>query len=58
VVEPYIDHLPDSIEKAELMGFQDARHLSAIHLMLVDHSLFKENRPSSDLIIDTRGIWL
>lgn len=58
VVEPYIDHLPDSIEKAELMDFQDARHLSAIHLMLVDHSIFKENRPSSDLIIDTRGIWL
>lgn len=56
IVEPNIETLPDGLEKARLSSLEVAKN-SDIHVMLVDHSIFHDQRPSSGRIIDTRGVW-
>jgi UDP-N-acetyl-D-mannosaminuronic acid dehydrogenase len=57
LVEPNILKIPKELSGGELVNFRDALLLADIHLLLVDHSSFKSDRPSVGEIIDTRGIW-
>ena len=55
VVEPHIDESPASLESATLVTADEAASAN-IHVLLVDHSAFKEMEPPSGIRIDTRGI--
>lgn len=57
VVEPNLDQLPDGHLAEMLVTIDKAIEIADIHVMLVDHKEFKERRPQSDYIIDTRGVW-
>lgn len=58
VVEPNIEKLPSSIENAELVSLATARLSADLHILLVDHSLFKVvDPPQNGIIVDVRGIW-
>ncbi|WP_028870330.1 UDP-N-acetyl-D-mannosamine dehydrogenase [Psychromonas arctica] len=41
----------------QLSSLDEALDTADIHILLVDHSQFKDIIPSSGLIIDTKGIW-
>lgn len=56
-VEPNIKSLPNDLSHLELCTFEYAIVNADIHLLLVDHKQFKENKVSSDFLIDTKGIW-
>lgn len=56
IVEPNIETLPERLPNATLVTMNEA--LTAhIHVMLVDHSVFKRTPRPSGQIIDSRGIW-
>jgi len=57
-VEPNIQELPAKIANKLLVEYSEAFTSADIHLLLVDHKQFKLNKPKSDLIVDTKGIWL
>ena len=57
LVEPNITSLPDSLNNSKLSTLDESIARADIHLLLVDHSEFYKSRPSSGIIIDTRGIW-
>lgn len=57
IVEPNIDNLPDGYSGARLVSFDEAKTLADIHILLVDHKEFKDCPPTSEAIVDTRGIW-
>jgi UDP-N-acetyl-D-mannosaminuronic acid dehydrogenase len=56
-VEPHISELPSSMKTCELVETKLALAEADIHLLLVDHEIFKDNLPLNGKIIDTRGIW-
>ena len=56
-VEPNIKTPPASITNLELVLFNQAKKDADIHVLLVDHELFKKSKPSHGLVIDTKGIW-
>lgn len=56
-VEPNISQLPLNIKNAELVETSYAISKADIHLLLVDHESFYENKPVNGIIIDTKGIW-
>ncbi|TWO86309.1 UDP-N-acetyl-D-mannosaminuronic acid dehydrogenase [Shewanella algae] len=58
-VEPNINCLDDKKIDVELVQFDIASQIAHIHLLLVDHSEFKQLRIDSKpgTIIDTKGIW-
>ena len=56
VVEPHICELPPSLSAARLGSVVDASH-SEIHVLLVDHSQFRDIEIADGLLVDTRGIW-
>jgi UDP-N-acetyl-D-mannosaminuronic acid dehydrogenase len=56
-IEPNIDILPKNILSFELVDINIALNQADIHLMLVEHKVFKAIKPSGCLIIDTKGIW-
>jgi UDP-N-acetyl-D-mannosaminuronic acid dehydrogenase len=56
-VEPNIRVLPKYIEKIELLDFVVAIKEADIHLMLVDHKEFKNEKMKNKYLIDTKGIW-
>jgi UDP-N-acetyl-D-mannosaminuronic acid dehydrogenase len=57
VVEPNIELLPASLNKAELVSMLDAADAD-LHVLLVDHKYFRALKPNTEAtIIDTRGIW-
>jgi len=56
-VEPNITQLPNNINDLQLCDFSYAQQEADIHVLLVDHRAFKENKISSDYLIDTKGIW-
>lgn len=53
VVEPNIGRLPEGLD-AQLVPLGTE---ADIHVLLVDHSEFKDSAPSGGLLIDTKGIW-
>ncbi len=56
-VEPNIDKLPESLAKFKLTDFSSACTEADLHIILVDHKEFKENKASFplDYLIDTKG---
>jgi len=56
-VEPNIDALPNNIDNLQLKSFDVASHEADVHLLLVDHKIFKESKIDSPYLIDTKGIW-
>jgi UDP-N-acetyl-D-mannosaminuronic acid dehydrogenase len=58
IVEPNITALPRELLHCSLVNLEMAMSKSDIHLMLVDHSVFKSGKPKTGKIFDTRGIWL
>lgn len=56
-VEPNIDELPRKFKGSMLLSFEQASEVANIHVMLVDHKEFKDIKPNSGLVIDTKGIW-
>ena len=58
-VEPNIKKLPESLlcTKLKLLDLNSARVIADIHVVLVDHSDFKEVSACDGLIIDTKGVW-
>ena len=57
LVEPNIVKLPLDLKGGLLSNIDIALSKADIHLLLVDHSEFSNRRPSSGIVIDTRGIW-
>ena len=57
LVEPNITSLPESLNSGQLCTLDESILEADIHLLLVDHSEFYNRRPSSGIVIDTRGIW-
>ncbi|MEI8644218.1 UDP-N-acetyl-D-mannosamine dehydrogenase [Pseudoalteromonas sp. Hal040] len=56
-VEPNIDALPNNIDNLHLKSFEVASNEADVHLLLVDHKIFKESKIDSPYLIDTKGIW-
>lgn len=57
LVEPNIDHFPAKLAQRALVSTERAYAESDIHLLLVDHKVFKMAKPSQGIIIDSKGIW-
>ncbi|KRS21853.1 UDP-N-acetyl-D-mannosaminuronic acid dehydrogenase [Alishewanella sp. WH16-1] len=58
LVEPNIDCLPAKLSNNELVTVDLAYAKADIHVLLVDHKEFKQQGPTSGLVVDTKGIWL
>lgn len=56
-IEPNISTLPQDLSNLKLVTAKDALEQADIHILLVDHKQFKDCKPVSDFIVDTRGIW-
>lgn len=57
-VDPFVENLPQNLEGiASLELFEKAYQEADIHVMLVDHSKFKDSNAPSGGIVDTRGVW-
>jgi len=57
VVEHHINSLPTGLQAAQLKNLEEAK-AADIHVMLVDHTTFKQRPRPKGEIIDTRGIWV
>lgn len=57
LVEPNISKMTENYEDGLLVDFDVASCEADIHVLLVDHTEFKDRRPIAGQIIDTRGIW-
>lgn len=55
IVEPNVKVLPEGLETATLVSLEDAQ--AEVHVMLVDHKVFKKVQRPAGQIVDTRGIW-
>lgn len=55
-IEPNIEILPDSLANLKLVSLE-AGSQADIHVLLVDHKSFKENKIRTDYLVDTKGIW-
>ena len=58
VIEPNISKLPKDLGMLQLITFEEPMRMADIHLLLVDHKEFKNRKPVSGVIIDTKGVWL
>jgi UDP-N-acetyl-D-mannosaminuronic acid dehydrogenase len=56
-VEPNICQLPPNISDINLKKYDYAIKTADIHIMLVDHKLFKENKMLDKIVIDFKGVW-
>jgi UDP-N-acetyl-D-mannosaminuronic acid dehydrogenase len=56
VVEPNVKTLPEGLGQAELVAVEAAADAD-VHLMLVDHALFKAAAVPAGKIVDARGVW-
>jgi UDP-N-acetyl-D-mannosaminuronic acid dehydrogenase len=56
VVEPFVTQLPETISNAELVDLTQAASAD-LHVMLVDHSQFKDHALPLGKLVDTRGVW-
>lgn len=56
IVEPHIDALPTGLENATLVSASIAAKCD-IHVMLVDHTVFKGTEAPAGHIVDARGVW-
>lgn len=58
VVEPNVDALPERFADIEKVSLETAFKEAQIHVLLVDHKEFKSDRPSTGILVDTRGLWV
>jgi UDP-N-acetyl-D-mannosaminuronic acid dehydrogenase len=56
VVEPNIDHLPAGLERGTLTNLASAA-AADVHVLLVDHSPFRNIAAPKGRIVDARGVW-
>ena len=56
-VEPNISDLPANVKGIKLVSYDDAILAANIHVLLVDHSLFKEKKIVAKFTVDCKGIW-
>jgi UDP-N-acetyl-D-mannosaminuronic acid dehydrogenase len=56
-VEPNIEVLPSSLSQIKLTSFESAKGEADVHVLLVDHEIFKDRNILSNYLIDTKGIW-
>jgi UDP-N-acetyl-D-mannosaminuronic acid dehydrogenase len=56
IVEPHISTLPSGLGTAALVSFDQAASAD-VHVMLVDHTVFRQATCPLGHVIDTRGIW-
>ncbi|MGE8319964.1 MAG: UDP-N-acetyl-D-mannosamine dehydrogenase [Comamonas sp.] len=57
-VEPHVETLPEQARGGlKQVSAETAYALADIHVLLVDHRVFKAAPPPSGRIVDTRGIW-
>lgn len=57
LVEPNIDALPAKFNGQILLSAEQAYSDADIHVLLVDHKVFKSDKPSRGIFVDTKGIW-
>ncbi len=57
LVEPHIKELPVELKGGLLSNMGPALSEADLHIMLVDHDVFKSVRPILGKTIDTKGIW-
>ena len=57
LVEPNINDLPEELNRGSLSNITLALSEADLHVMLVDHDVFKTVQPMGGKIIDTKGIW-
>ncbi|MCB4793764.1 UDP-N-acetyl-D-mannosamine dehydrogenase [Pseudomonas sp. NP21570] len=58
MVEPNVDTLPAALNRASLVGIDDALSRAEIAVLLVDHQEFKAiSLPAHVKAVDTRGLW-
>lgn len=57
VVEPNINELPAKLASLKLTNFNYAKENADIHLLLVDHKEFREQKLKVEYLIDTKGIF-
>ncbi|OCW96335.1 UDP-N-acetyl-D-mannosamine dehydrogenase [Alishewanella sp. HH-ZS] len=57
LVEPNITQLPQKLPGQTLSSTEQAFAQADIHVLLVDHKMFKSTRPTSGLVVDSKGIW-
>lgn len=57
LIEPNIDSLPPNLAEYSLLSATQAFNEADIHVLLVDHKQFKQQKPLNGLIVDTKGIW-
>lgn len=57
VVEPNIQSLPESLERADLVSIEAAEAIADVHVVLVDHKQIKNHRfPESASVLDFKGV--
>jgi UDP-N-acetyl-D-mannosaminuronic acid dehydrogenase len=56
-IEPNVEYLPVTLNEIELVDTTEAEGQADLHVLLVDHKEFKQLKPISTRIIDTKGIW-
>lgn len=56
LIEPHINTLPATLN-ANLISDIEGTTEADIHILLVDHDVFKQMKPIQGKIIDTRGLW-
>lgn len=57
IVEPNLEELPPSLDRATLVPLQVALSEADVHVMLVDHKEFKSSSAPAGTIVDLRGLW-
>lgn len=57
LIEPNIDSLPANLAEYSLRSSAEAFSEADIHVLLVDHKQFKQQKPLKGIIVDTKGIW-
>ncbi|KKO47853.1 UDP-N-acetyl-D-mannosaminuronic acid dehydrogenase [Arsukibacterium sp. MJ3] len=57
LVEPNIAQLPAKLASQSLSSVEQAFIEADIHILLVDHKLFKTTKPVTGVIVDSKGIW-
>jgi UDP-N-acetyl-D-mannosaminuronic acid dehydrogenase len=56
VIEPHLDTLPATLDRARWTDLETAASEADIHVLLVDHSAFRGMTPPHGIRIDTRGV--
>lgn len=57
LVEPNITQLPEKLSGQTLSSTEQAFSQADIHVLLVDHKMFKSTKPTGGLVVDSKGIW-